>query len=60
MTSQELSSLRTKHGETQAELADAIGVYRPRISEWERGEYKMNKVYERLILEHYAKKHQPA
>ena len=56
MTPQELVTLRTKFGETQEELANAIGVYRPRISEWERGLYKMNKVYERLIREYYAKK----
>jgi transcriptional regulator with XRE-family HTH domain len=60
MTGGELTLLRTKHGESQAELAGAIGVYRPRISEWERGLYKMNKVYARLIREHYAKKMQQA
>jgi DNA-binding XRE family transcriptional regulator len=29
MTGQERTLLSTKHGVTQAELADAIGVYRP-------------------------------
>jgi DNA-binding XRE family transcriptional regulator len=60
MTGPELTLLRTRHGETQTQLAGAIGVYRPRIPEWERGLYKMNKVYARLIREHYAKKMQLA
>jgi transcriptional regulator with XRE-family HTH domain len=60
MIGPELTMLRTQHGESQAELADAIGVYRPRISEWERGLYKMNKVYARLIREHYVRKMQQA
>jgi transcriptional regulator with XRE-family HTH domain len=60
MIGAELTLLRTRHGETQTQLADAIGVYRPRISEWERGLYKMNKVYARLIREHYVRKLPPA
>jgi transcriptional regulator with XRE-family HTH domain len=56
MTGQELTLFRTQYGETQAELAGAIGVYHPSISEWERGLYKMSRVNARLIRQYYEKK----
>ena len=46
--------MREKHGQSQQELAAAIGTRQPRIAEWETGKHKISKVYIRLIQQHFG------
>lgn len=56
MTSQELRTLRTSHGLTQQQLADAIGVSRVKVTEWENGRYlRISPVYQKLLKEYFEK-----
>ncbi|RNI26615.1 helix-turn-helix domain-containing protein [Rufibacter latericius] len=55
MTSSEVKALRTHHGLTQKQLAEAIGVKVTKISEWENGRYQsISPVYQKLLKEYFT------
>lgn len=49
MTGQQLKELRLKANLTQKELGEKIGVADTRISEWEKGKYKISNAYLRIL-----------
>lgn len=48
-----IRSLRKKHGETQRDLADAIGVYQTAVSKWENSG-RMNLANAIKVADHYG------
>lgn len=50
-----LEEIRTKNGETQAELAESVGAYQSDISRYENGKKRsLNKDVMKKIAEHYG------
>jgi len=49
----ELRRLRQAAGQTQAELAEIIGVARPNLTQWERGKYLPSAENARLLDDHF-------
>jgi transcriptional regulator with XRE-family HTH domain len=52
MTGEELRECRERLGMTQAELAREVGVRSDTLSRWERGERKIPKTVEILVLKY--------
>lgn len=48
-----MRSLRKQHGETQRDLADAIGVYQTAVSKWENSG-RMNLANAIKVADHYG------
>jgi transcriptional regulator with XRE-family HTH domain len=55
MTGEELLRLRTKHNLTTRELATAIGVFQPRIVNWENNKHKISPAYVKILTDYFNK-----
>jgi len=55
-TGEKLKALRKKHGLKQTEVAEGIGVFRTKISEWENGRNaKISNAYQKLLVLYFEK-----
>lgn len=48
-TGEKLKELRKKHGLKQKDVAEGIGAFRERVSEWENGKHEISNSYQRLL-----------